>query len=226
MADQLVVDGQLQEYVRQMSLRDDDVLRDLRAETAGMPMLQAMLVLPEEAQFLALLVRLTEASKVLEVGTFTGYSSLCMARALPSHGTVVTCDNSERWTRIATRYWRRAGVADRIDLRLGDAGETLDQLAGQTGADSFDLAFVDADKANYLRYYEQCLALVRPGGLLVLDNTLFFGKVVDPAAQDPDTLAIRELNTRLRDDERVEISMLAVADGLTLVHKKLERKPR
>ncbi|MEU7576553.1 class I SAM-dependent methyltransferase [Streptomyces sp. NPDC041068] len=220
MAGQLAVDEQLLDYVRQMSLRDDDVLSDLRAETSGMPMLQAMLVLPEEAQLLALLVRVTGASSVLEVGTFTGYSSLCMARALPPDGTVVTCDISERWPRIARRYWERAGVADRIDLRIGDAAKTLDQLTEERGAGSFDLAFVDADKANYLRYYEQALALVRPGGLLVLDNTLFFGKVVDPAAQDPDTLAIRELNTLLRDDDRVDISMLAVADGLTLVHKK------
>ncbi|MFF7631643.1 O-methyltransferase [Kitasatospora sp. NPDC008050] len=220
MADQLGSTEELQQYIRQMSLRDDDVLRDLRAETAGMPMLQAMLVLPEEAQLLALLVRLTGASKVLEVGTFTGYSSLCMARALPPGGTLVTCDISERWTRIAARYWQRAEVADRIDLRLADAGETLERLVDQGGAGSFDMAFIDADKAGYPRYYEQCLTLVRPGGLLVLDNTLFFGKVVDPAAQDPDTLAIRELNTRLRDDDRVEISMLAVADGLTLVHKK------
>ncbi|MCF3123575.1 class I SAM-dependent methyltransferase [Streptomyces arenae] len=220
MAGQLTADERLLDYVRAMSLRDDDVLSELRAETAGMPMLRAMLVLPEEAQLLALLVRVTGASNVLEVGTFTGYSSLTMARALPPGGQVVTCDISERWTGIARRYWERAGVADRIDLRLGDAATTLDELLEQRGPGSFDLAFVDADKANYLRYYEQSLALVRPGGLLALDNTLFFGKVVDPAAQDPDTLAIRELNTLLRDDDRVDISMLAVADGLTLVHKK------
>ncbi|APY84751.1 methyltransferase domain-containing protein [Streptomyces alfalfae] len=220
MAGQLAVDEPLLDYVRQMSLRDDDVLRELRAETAGMPMLQAMLVLPEEAQLLALLVRVTGARRVLEVGTFTGYSSLCMARALPPGGKVVTCDISERWTAVARRYWERAGVADLIDLRLGDAAETLDDLDARHGPGSFDLAFLDADKAHYVRYYEQALALVRPGGLLVLDNTLFFGKVVDPAAQDPDTLAIRELNALLRDDERVDISMLAVADGLTLVHKK------
>ncbi|WPO69280.1 MULTISPECIES: class I SAM-dependent methyltransferase [unclassified Streptomyces] len=220
MAGQLAVDRQLLDYVREMSLRDDDVLRELRAETAGMPMLQAMLVLPEEAQLLALLVRVTGARHVLEVGTFTGYSSLCMARALPPGGRVVTCDISERWTGIARRYWERAEVDGRIDLRLGDAAKTLDELTEESGAGSFDLAFVDADKANYVRYYEQSLELVRPGGLLVLDNTLFFGKVVDPAAQDPDTLAIRELNTLLRDDDRVDISMLAVADGLTLVHKK------
>ncbi|MEU5023765.1 O-methyltransferase [Streptomyces milbemycinicus] len=226
MAGQLDLTDELQDYVRHMSLRDDDILRDLREETAGMPMFQAMLVLPEEAQLLALLVRLTGAYRVLEVGTFTGYSSLCMARALPPGGSVVTCDISERWTAIAARYWERAGVADRIDQRLGDAADTLDQLKSQSGEDSFDLAFIDADKTNYLRYYEQCLELVRPGGLLVLDNTLFFGRVVDPNAQDPDTVAVRELNTRLRDDERVEISMLPVADGLTLVHKKPERKQR
>ncbi|CAL9584815.1 Putative O-methyltransferase_MSMEI_4947 [Streptomyces sp. enrichment culture] len=220
MAGQLALDDRLHDYVREMSLRDDDVLRDLRAETAGMPMLQAMLVLPEEAQFLALLVRLTGARDVLEVGTFTGYSSLCMARALPADGTLVTCDHSERWTRVAARYWQRAGVADRIDLRLADAGETLDRLTAERGPGSFDLAFVDADKTGYPRYYEQCLTLVRPGGLVVLDNTLFFGRVADPAAQDADTRTIRELNARLRDDDRVEISLLAVADGLTLARKK------
>ncbi|WP_406725450.1 class I SAM-dependent methyltransferase [Streptomyces sp. GD-15H] len=220
MAGQLSLDERLHDYVRAVSLRDDDVLRDLRAETAGMPMLRAMLALPEEAQFLALLVRLTGARDVLEVGTFTGYSSLCMARALPADGTLVTCDNSERWTRIATRYWQRAGVADRIVLRLADAGETLDRLVAERGTGSFDLAFIDADKANYPRYYEQCLTLLRPGGLVVVDNTLFFGRVADPAAQDADTRAIRELNARLRDDDRVEISLLTVADGLTLAHKR------
>ncbi|MEU6508506.1 class I SAM-dependent methyltransferase [Streptomyces sp. NPDC046942] len=220
MAGQLTLDERLHAYVREVSLRDDDVLRDLRAETAGMPMLQAMLVHPEEAQFLALLVRLTGARSVLEVGTFTGYSSLCMARALPPDGTLVTLDNAERWTRIAARYWQRAGVADRIDLRLADAAESLDRLTAEHGTGSFDLAFIDADKANYPRYYEQCLTLLRPGGLLVLDNTLFFGRVTDPTAQDADTRAIRELNARLRDDDRVDISLLAVADGLTLAHKK------
>ncbi|MFF3781148.1 O-methyltransferase [Streptomyces sp. NPDC001933] len=223
MAGQVATSPELLDYVREMSLRDDEVLAALRAETAGMPMLQAMLVLPEEAQLLALLVRLTGASRVLEVGTFTGYSSLCMARALPPGGRVVTCDISERWTSVAARYWERASVADRIELRLGDAAETLKTLLAEAGPDSFDLAFIDADKANYRTYYEDALVLVRPGGTLVLDNTLYFGRVVDPEAQDPDTLAIRELNALLRDDDRVEISMLPVADGITIAHKKAER---
>ncbi|WP_432103589.1 O-methyltransferase [Streptomyces sp. bgisy091] len=220
MAGQVCTSPELLDYVREMSLRNDEVLAGLRAETAGMPMLQAMLVQPEEAQFLALLVRLTGASRVLEIGTFTGYSSLCMARALPPGGRVVTCDISERWTSVATRYWEVAGVEDRIGLRLGDAAQTLKALIQESGPGSFDLAFVDADKANYRSYYEDALELVRPGGTLVLDNTLYFGKVVDPAAQDPDTAAIRELNTLLRDDDRVEISMLPVADGITIAHKK------
>ncbi|MFE2726866.1 O-methyltransferase [Kitasatospora sp. NPDC059327] len=220
MAGHLTAGPELLDYVRDMSLKDDEILKDLRNETAGMPVLQAMLVMPEEAQFLALLVRMTGASSVIEVGTFTGYSSLCMARALPANGRVVTCDISERWTRIATRYWQRAGVADRIDLRLGDAAQTLPQLLSEHGPGSFDLAFVDADKANYRRYYEDVLALLRPGGSVVLDNTLFFGRVVDPTAQDPDTDAIREINRLLRDDDRVDISMLAVADGITIARKK------
>lgn len=220
MADQVEATAELLAYVRQVSLRDDGVLRDLRAETALLPAGSAMQVMAEEGQLLAFLVRLTGARLVLEVGTFTGYSALCLARALPPGGRLVTCDISGRWPEIGAAYWKRAGVADRIDLRIGDARETMAALLADGGAGSIDLAFIDADKISYSAYYESALTLLRPGGLIVLDNTLFFGRVADPAEQDPDTRAIRDLNNLLRDDSRVDISMLVMADGITLVRKK------
>jgi O-methyltransferase len=219
MAGQVRVDDTLQQYVREVSLRDDEVLRDLAAETAGMSALAAMVTMPEEGQLLALLMRLVDARLVLELGTFTGYGTLCMARALPPGGLLVTCDISERWPRIARRYWARAGVEDRIDLRIEAAAQVLESLLVEEGPGSFDLIFIDADKTGYPGYFERALALLRPGGLIVLDNTLFFGRVADPAAQDPDTLAIRELNAALRGDERVELSLIPMADGITLARK-------
>jgi O-methyltransferase len=220
MAHQVDTSKHILDYVRETSLRDDEILRGLREETADLPGGSALQVMAEEGQFLALLVRLTGAVSVLEVGTFTGYSTLCMARALPPTGRLVTCDNTDRWAEIGEPYWRRAGVADRIDLRVGDGVDTLGSLLVEQGPDSVDLVFIDADKANYGEYYERALPLVRPGGLIVIDNTLFFGRVVDPAAQDPDTVAIRELNTLLHDDDRVDISLLVMADGITLARKK------
>ncbi|WP_089154408.1 O-methyltransferase [Micromonospora sp. NBS 11-29] len=219
MAGQVEVSDRLLDYVRSVSLRDDEILRDLVAETAFMPALSAMVTMPEEGQLLALLVGLTGARRVLEIGTFTGYSTLCMARALPSDGRIITCDINERWTRIARRYWERAGVSDRIDLRLGDGAQTMADLLAESGPESFDLVFVDADKTGYARYYEAALTLVRPGGLIVLDNSLYFGRVVDPEAKDPDTEAIRALNAALLTDERVELSLLVMADGITLLRK-------
>lgn len=169
---------------------------------------------------MAFLVGLIGARNVLEVGTFTGYSTLCMARTIPAEGRLVTCDITSKWPDIGAEYWAKAGVADRIDVRIGNATETLSGLLSESGANSFDFAFIDADKAGYRGYYEAALELVRPGGLIAVDNTLFFGRVIDPAAQDPDTVAIRELNAFLRDDHRVELSLLPVADGVTLLHKK------
>lgn len=219
MAGQVELTDAVLDYVREVSVREDDVLRELRAETAAMPALAAMVTMPEEGQLLALLVGLVGAERVLELGTFTGYSALCMARALPPHGKVVTCDISERWTRIARRYWERAGVADRVDLRIGDAAATTADLLAEHGPGSFDLVFIDADKAGYPRYYEDALVHVRPGGLIVLDNTLYFGRVVDPDARDADTEAIRALNAALRTDDRVELCLLPMADGITLARK-------
>ncbi|WP_055547719.1 O-methyltransferase [Streptomyces sp. NBRC 110028] len=219
MANQVESSSEILSYVREVSLREDDILRDLRELTGELPMGQAMQVMAEEGQFLAFLVGLIEARNVLEIGTFTGYSTLCMARAIPSDGRLVTCDITSKWPDIAAEYWTKADVADRIDVRIGDAGETLSGLLAEVGAGAFDFVFIDADKTNYRRYYEAALDLVRPGGLIAVDNTLFFGRVIDPAAQDADTVAIRELNASLRDDHRVELSLLPVADGITLLRK-------
>jgi O-methyltransferase len=221
MGDQVDVTGDLLDYVRRVSLRDDEILSDLRAETMTLPGGRAMLVMPEEAQLLALLVRVVKANRVLEIGTFTGYSTLCMARALPANGRLVTCDISGKWPAIAGPYWERAGVTDRIEVRVGDASETLAELLAEQGSDSFDFVFIDADKANYRQYYEDAVTLLRPGGLVAIDNTLFLGRVIDPSVKDPDTLAIRELNAVLHDDDRVEMCLLVMADGITLAHKKL-----
>ncbi|MGW0824739.1 class I SAM-dependent methyltransferase [Streptomyces sp. NPDC002845] len=220
MAEQIGMTPQLLKYVRDSSLREDDILRELREVTAGLPAGTAMQAPAEEGQLLALLVRLTGAAAVLEIGTFTGYSTLCMARALPVGGRLVTCDITDRWPAIGAEYWKRAGVDSVIDLRVGDAAETLEGLLADEGPGIFDLVFVDADKANYPRYYELSLELLRPGGLIVVDNTLFFGRVVDPEFTDADTIGVRELNARLRGDERVELSMLTMADGITLARRK------
>ncbi|MDH6626455.1 O-methyltransferase [Streptomyces sp. LBL] len=220
MADQIVATPEIREYVRAVSLREDPILAELRAQTAGLPGGSAMQVMAEEGQLLALLVGLSGGGSVLEIGTFTGYSTLCMARALPPDGTVITLDLNGRWPAIGVDYWRRAGVADRIDVRLGDATQTLAALAEERGGESFDLVFIDADKANYGAYYEAALSLTRPQGLIVIDNTLFFGRVVDPDSHDPDTTAIRALNAALRDDPRVDVSMLTMADGITLARKR------
>lgn len=220
MAHQIEITPHLLDYVREVSLRDDEVLSDLREATAALPGGTALQVMAEEGQLLALLVGLTGAHTVLEVGTFTGYSTLCMARALPPEGSLITCDITDRWTEIGVPHWERAGVADRIEQRVGDAVETLASLKEERGPDSFDLVFVDADKTNYRTYYDHAVSLVRPGGLIVLDNTLFGGRVADESAKDPDTRVIRELNTLVYTDDRVEISLLVMADGITLARKK------
>ncbi|MFJ9846667.1 O-methyltransferase [Kitasatospora sp. NPDC101155] len=220
MATHINATSDLLSYVRKISVRDDEVLAELRRETAALPAGEAMQVMAEEGQLLGLLVGLTNSRAVLEIGTFTGYSTLCMARALPADGSLVTLDISDKWPAIGADYWKRAGVADRIEVRIGAAVETLRNLLTERGPESFDLVFIDADKANYPEYYETSLALLRPGGLIIVDNTLFFGRVADPDAQDPDTQGVRALNTLLRDDDRVEISLLVMADGITLAHKK------
>jgi predicted O-methyltransferase YrrM len=179
-----------------------------------------MQISPDQGQFMALLIHLLDARRTLEIGVFTGYSSLSVALALPEDGHVIACDINEEWTSIARRYWREAGVEKKIDLRLRPALETLDDLIAAGEGGRFDFAFIDADKGNYANYFDRALVLLRPGGLIAIDNVLWFGRVIDPAADDPDTLAIRAFNEKLHHDDRVWISMLPVRDGLTLALKK------
>ena len=214
----LSLNNSLYEYILSVSLREPEVLARLRAETLQQPM-SMMLSAPEQGQFLALLAQLIGARKCLEVGVYTGYSTLWVALALPRDGSVLACDVSEKWTAIARRYWEEAGVAERIDLQLAPALETLDRLLAADQAGSFDFAFIDADKENYPYYYERTLQLLRPGGLMVIDNTLWSGAVADTSRQDPETCAIRALNDLVHADDRVQMSLLPVADGLTLARK-------
>ena len=208
----------LHDYLIGVSLREPPLLARLRAETAGMPG-AGMQICPEQGQFMGLLVELTGARRALEVGTFTGYSALCVALALPAGGRLTACDINAETTAVARRYWDEAGVADKIDLRLGPALETLDGLIEAAG-EPYDFAFIDADKTNYGGYYERALALLRPGGLIVVDNVLWGGSVIDESRVDEDTEAIRDLNAKLKDDERVSLSMLPIGDGLTLARKR------
>ena len=205
----------LHAYLLDVGVREPDVLRRLREETAALPNAN-MQIAPEEGAVLAMLVRLLDARKVLEVGTFTGYSSTAMAMALPADGRMVCCDVSEEWTDIARRAWTVAGVVDQVELRLGPAIDTLDDLLAADEAGTFDLAFIDADKENYAAYYARALRLVRRGGLIAIDNVLWDGRVADASVNDDSTVAIRELNAQIADDERVDVVMLPVADGLTL----------
>ncbi len=208
----------LYDYILQVSLRESPVLQALRAETARMPQAN-MQIAPEQGQFMQMLVMLCGARRVIEVGVFTGYSSLAMAQALPADGELLACDVSEQFTAIAREYWQRAGET-RIDLRIGPAGDTLAALIEHGQSGSWDLAFIDADKTGYAGYYEQCLELLRPGGLIALDNTLWGGAVVDAQRDDEDTRAIRALNLRLLDDSRIDLSLVPIGDGLTLARKR------
>jgi predicted O-methyltransferase YrrM len=215
----LTLDATLYDYLLQHSLREPDVLRELRSATMALPE-SNMQIAPEQGQFMALLVELAGALRILEIGSFTGYSALWMGLALPEDGRIVACDLNREWTDMAARYWKRAGVRERIDLRIGPALDTLDALLADGRANSFDLAFVDADKANYLHYYERCLQLLRRGGLLLFDNVLWDGKVADAEVQDADTVAIRELNRTLHRDQRISLSLVPIGDGLTLARKR------
>ena len=206
-------------YLLDNSLRDDPLLKQLREETATHPQ-SNMQIAPEQGQFMALLVKLTGARRIIEIGTFTGYSSLSMARALPEDGYLLCCDVNDDWTSIARRYWHKAGVADRINLKLAPALDTLQDLLEGREQETFDMAFIDADKENYDGYYEHCLQLVKPNGLIIFDNMLWGGKVADENHIDIDTLAIRALNRKLQEDERVDLSLIPMADGITLVRKR------
>jgi caffeoyl-CoA O-methyltransferase len=215
----LGLEAPLYDYLLSVSLRESPVLARLRAETASHPKVN-MQIAPEQGQFMALLARLIGARHCIEVGVFTGYSSLAVALALPDGGRIVACDVSDEYTTVARRYWAEAGVQDKVDLRLAPAAETLRGLiaAGESGR--YDFAFIDADKGGYAEYYERLLALLRPGGLIAVDNTLWGGSVADAADQDPDTRAIRAFNEQLHADERVDLSLVPIGDGLTLARKR------
>lgn len=195
------------------------LLQELRSETSALPG-AGMQISPEQGRFMGWLVRLMGARRCLELGVYTGYSSLSVALALPDDGTLLACDIDEQTTSIARRYWARAGIASKVTLELGPAAQTLDALIGRGESGMFDFAFVDADKSNYPIYYESCLALVRSGGVIVFDNALWGGKVADPAREDVDTRAIRAVNTRAATDPRVEASLVAIGDGLLLIRKR------
>ena len=215
----LGLDNRLYEYLLSVSLREAEVLTKLRQETSQHSA-SIMQISPDQGQFMALLVKLLGATKTLDIGVFTGYSSLVVALALPEHGKVIACDRDPQATAIARLYWQEAGVAHKIELRLAPALETLDKLIADGESGSFDFAFIDADKRNYSNYYERALTLLRPGGMVAIDNVLWFGSVADPQDTDKRTIAIREFNQKLHQDTRVDISMLAIADGLTLALKK------
>lgn len=209
------LDERLYDYLLDVSLREPDVLRRLREETAVRDN-ASMQISPEQGQFMALLVELIGAERTLEIGTFTGYSALVVARALPPHGRVIACDISEEYAAIARRWWTEGGVAEKIEIRVAPALETLDRMLEDGLAGRFDFAFIDADKEAYADYWERCLRLVRRGGLIAVDNVLWDGKVADPANDEESTRAIRAFNARARDDQRVDLSLVPIGDGLTL----------
>ncbi len=209
----------LRAYLLSVGVREPLILADLREETAALPQ-HDMQIAPEQGALMALLVELTGARRCLEVGTFTGYSSTRIAMALPADGSLVCCDISQEWTDVARRYWEQAGVAHKIELRLGPALETLDALLAEAQAGSFDFAFLDADKDNYPGYVERLLVLLRPGGLLAVDNVFWSGDVANPDVDTTAVRAIRAVNQMLADDERVSVAMVPIADGLTLARKR------
>lgn len=214
----ITLTGEIYDYLLAASLREPPLLRQLREETARMPEAN-MQIAPEQGQFMGLLARMLGVTHAIEVGVFTGYSALSVAMNMPPQGRLIACDVSEEWTRIARRYFELAGVADRIDLRLAPALQTLDRLLAAGAAGSFDFAFIDADKESYEAYYERLLELLRPGGLIVIDNVLWDGRVADPGIRDSATSALRAFNARLYGDDRIALSMLPVGDGLTLALK-------
>jgi len=213
------LDQPLYDYILASSLRESSALAQLRAETATLPM-AVMQIAPEQGQFMALLIKLMGAKRAIEVGVYTGYSALAVAEALPDDGLLVACDINAETTAIAQRYWQQAGVVHKIDLHLAPAAQTLQALLDDEQAGSFDFAFIDADKTSYSDYYELCLALLRPGGLIVVDNVLWGGAVLETSTNDDDTRAIQQFNAQLAVDQRVDLSLLPLADGLSLLRKR------
>ena len=215
----LQITDEIQRYLVEHSVREPEVLARLRAATASLPLAQ-MQIGAEQGQLMGLLAKLVGAKRCIEIGVFTGYSSLAVALALPQDGRILACDVSEEWTAIARRFWREAGVEHKIELKLQPAVRTLEQRLAAGEAGRYDFAFIDADKESYDTYYELLLQLLRPGGLITLDNTLWSGHVANPSNRDPDTVALRALNDKLHRDERIDLSLLPVGDGLTLARKR------
>jgi len=219
MAHRSLLPETVNDYLWKVVVRETPLQQRLRAETANLPM-GGMQIGADQGVLLAFLVRLIGARNAIEVGTFTGYSALAVANALPAGGRLVCCDVSEEWTAIARRYWVEAGVADRIELHLRPARETLAELLRTNGPGAFDFAFIDADKTGYDAYYEACLALLRPGGLIAIDNVLWSGTVADPSDQRPDTAALRAITVKIRDDPRVDACLVSIGDGVLLARKQ------
>ena len=215
----IILDEKLREYLLNVSVKESEILRELREETAQMEY-SAMQISPEQGSFMAFLVGLINGKRTLDIGVFTGYSSLVVALALPKDGYVTACDINTEWTDIARKYWELAQVEDKIDLRIAPALETLDELLTDGYRGTYDFSFIDADKINYQQYYERSLELIRSGGLIAIDNVLWSGRVIDDHCGDPNTEAIREFNKKLYQDERVSISMVPIGDGLTLACKQ------
>ena len=215
----ILMDDQLLEYLRQNSVREPDVLQELREETQKLPH-SGMQISPEQGQLMAMLVKLVNAHKIVEIGTFTGYSSTVMALAMPEDSQLIAFDISEEYTRTARRFWKKAGVDQRVKLVLGNAKESLKDFLQTGEQESVDLAFIDADKSSYAEYYECCLKLIRPGGLILVDNVLWSGQVADASNHDKDTEALRIFNAALSSDQRVDLCMVPIGDGLTIARKR------
>ncbi len=215
----LSMDDRLYEYMLDVSVNESELLRELREETAASVEFSVMQISPEQGQFMTLLMRLIGAKKAIELGTYTGYSSICIAEGMPDDAELICCDITEQWVAVAQKYWAKAGLQDKIDLRIRPALETLEDLLAQGRAGEFDFVFIDADKQNYQNYYELALKLLRTGGLIAIDNTLWSGAVADPDNDEPGTRAIRKMNQLLKLDTRVEKCMLPIGDGLSFAMK-------
>ena len=217
----LSIDDRIYDYICDVSVNESELLQQLRVETAQLEY-SAMQISPEQGQFMSLLIKLMGARRAIEIGTFTGYSSICVASVMPEDGRLICCDISPQWTQIAEKYWALAGVADKISLYSQAAEKTLQMLLEDGAESTFDFIFIDADKQNYILYYDMAIRLLRKGGMIAVDNTLWDGAVADPENNEPATRAIRRFNDRIKQDDRVSISLLTIGDGVTLILKEFE----